>query len=279
MSEIKLKIKKRKEYLLFILSTFASGFLIYTVLVCYSIKYGNFNSPLSPAIYGIMGGYLFASIVSGIIIFVGIIKNKPLWVKIICAVLFLPVFVIIYFIGALTLIPYFFYNIICFIASKRKIKRLESDRVKQILSGQIIEQLMHEEIKSVKYGDIKKELRLFGGMNRKIAGIAGILIGIGLVLLFIQSDLLLNFVAFIVIAIGCAYLEEKRIYTYMRTDDHYSVGLLYVGYDEEFFGIFHVENELVRKSISKYRMLNNVKINGINRFIYNNDRKIIIIYR
>lgn len=108
MSEIQLKLKKRKEYLFFILPTFALGFLVYIVLVCYSVKYGNFNSPLSPVVYGIMGGYLFASIVSGIIIFVRFIKNKPLWVKIICAVLFLPLFVIIYFIGAITLIPYFF---------------------------------------------------------------------------------------------------------------------------------------------------------------------------
>lgn len=278
MSEIRLMLKKRKEYLLFILTAFAVGFLIYIILAYCGIKYGNFNSPVSPAIYGIMGGYLFASIVSGIILFVRFIKNKPAWVKIICIVLFLFVFVVVYFIGTITLVSYFFYNVICFIADTNKVKRLEKGKVKSVLKGTAIEQLMEKEIEMADYEEIKDNLKLYNKLNGKIAGITGSLIGGGLILLFIQDGLLQSFAAFIIIAVGAAFLEEKRIYAYMHKEDHYSVGMLYIGYDEEFFGIFHEGSGLVRKPLGKYRILEGVKLNEVNKCIVNNDRNVTIIY-
>ena len=64
----------------------------------------------------------------------------------------------------------------------------------------------------------------------------------------------------------------------MRERDTYCKGVFYMGCDEDLFGIFHEEKGLVRKPLGKYRMLESVKMNQVNAFIYNEDRKILIVY-
>lgn len=85
-----------------------------------------------------------------------------------------------------------------------------------------IEQLMEKKIEMADYEEIKDNLKLYNKLNGKIAGITGSLIGGGLILLFIQGGLLQSFAAFIIIAVGAAFLEEKRIYVYMHKEDYYS---------------------------------------------------------
>lgn len=122
MSETKLK--QAKIYLIWVISAFVIGFIITISLVYFSIRYG-FTSPLSPLTYGIMGGFVPASMTSGVILFVRFIVNKPEWLKIVCGVLFLVVFVMVYLIGIVTWIPYTCYNIIYLINHHGKVE--ESD--------------------------------------------------------------------------------------------------------------------------------------------------------
>lgn len=277
MLEVKLKIKKKKEYLLFVLPTFLGGLILYTIIANSAIKYG-FNSPLPAIGYGVMGGYLFASIVSGILLFVRFIREKPLWLKISCAVLFLPLFMVLYFVGAITLISYFVFNVLTLISNSKKLKGMEAEKVKPVLKGEMIEKLMQEEIRNVKYEEIEDELKQYKKSCDKLFIIGRGLVIVGFVMCFIQQGIILGLIGLVIIGIGMSYSEDKNLCIYMKKKDNFSTGVFYIGYDEEVFGIFHGSRGLERKSLGKYHMMGNAKMNGINRFIVNRDRKMIIVF-
>ena len=120
MSETKLK--QAKIYLLWVISAFVMGFIIVMASVCFYIYFMSFASPLSPFLYGVMGGYCLAGITAGVILFVRFIANKPDGLKIICIVLFLVTFVISSVVGLIAWIPYTCYYMIYLNSHHKKIK-------------------------------------------------------------------------------------------------------------------------------------------------------------
>lgn len=109
--------KQRIEYLAVTLCVFISAFLIYAFLGNMQ-SFGNEDKIQSFLLYGLLGGYGFSSILSGIILFVRFISKKSLIFKIMASV-FWPISLAgLFYIGVLGYIPYQIYNVVKIIQEK-----------------------------------------------------------------------------------------------------------------------------------------------------------------
>lgn len=107
-----MSVKKRKEYLILTVIVFIVGFFLYGMLTFYNRELLEipFNGFVTFIIYGLGGGVLMGGLLSGILLFANIVREKKLYIKIILGVFFPITFVLICFGGIITFIPYGIYN-------------------------------------------------------------------------------------------------------------------------------------------------------------------------
>ena len=114
--------KNRIEYLVCTLSVVVTGFLIYG-LIASQQPLVNDSKVQSFLLFGCLGGFVFSTIVSTIILSVGFFKKRGLVFKIIASVLFPITFGACVYAGIFSYIPYQIYNIVKIIYLTREDKR------------------------------------------------------------------------------------------------------------------------------------------------------------
>lgn len=107
--------EKRKEYLIYTLTFWCIGFVLYGGLAVAGRELLNihWNIIFVVLVYGFGGGLLLGGLFSGIILFIRFIKNQKVSFKILLCIFFPITIILICQIGILSFIPYEIYNFIC----------------------------------------------------------------------------------------------------------------------------------------------------------------------
>lgn len=110
-----METRKRKEYLIFTITFWCIGFVIYGGIAAVNreLLHIPWNVIFVILVYGFAGGLLLSGIVSGIILFSIFFKHQKLSRKIILCVFFPITVMLICLIGILALVPYEIYNFRC----------------------------------------------------------------------------------------------------------------------------------------------------------------------
>lgn len=110
-----MKLKKRKEYVIFTIIFFSIGFSVFggMTIVCRELLDIQWNAFCVTLVCGLVGGWLLGGLASGIILFSNFFRDQKLFIKIILCIFFPITFILICQIGILSFIPYEIYNFIC----------------------------------------------------------------------------------------------------------------------------------------------------------------------
>lgn len=106
----------RKRYVILTSVAFAVGFFIFGMIVITMWKEMSSGIPLplfySFLLYGIMGGFLISSIISGILLFAAFINKRSILYKSLCIIFFPITYFCIVLTGIFGNIPYYIYNLV-----------------------------------------------------------------------------------------------------------------------------------------------------------------------
>jgi fluoride ion exporter CrcB/FEX len=103
----------RKEYFAVTLAIFLTGFFAYGLIVLFAAEeLISGNKILDVLMFGVLGGYLLGSILSGFYLLTRFLGNKSLRFKVLCAVFFAITITITMWVGVFGFIPYGIYNLV-----------------------------------------------------------------------------------------------------------------------------------------------------------------------
>lgn len=103
--------QKRKEHLIIIGVMYVVGAILYGVL-SYSSREVLGIKTWYCLIYAFLGGMLIAGLITGILLFIGWIKNRSIWIKVLLGIFFPFTIMGICYAGIVGVIPYVIYNIV-----------------------------------------------------------------------------------------------------------------------------------------------------------------------
>ncbi|MBQ7887842.1 MAG: hypothetical protein IJ313_13280 [Clostridia bacterium] len=104
--------KKRIEYLAVTWAVFASMFALFFFLGTTSGSADFMTEEQFRWLSGLMGGYMFSSILSGIMLAARFFAKRKLAFKVVAALLAFFTFFVVYVVGLVTFIPYQIYNLV-----------------------------------------------------------------------------------------------------------------------------------------------------------------------
>lgn len=125
--------KQRKDYaivtgVLFFLGMLLYGFLSYSVKTWFLDGSANYKS-ISVTVAALLGGVLLGGLCSGIFLFARFIKDRPTYLKVICAVFFPLTMSLIGNTGIISLPFYYIYNIVKLVQERKTMPKVDSSNV------------------------------------------------------------------------------------------------------------------------------------------------------